>query len=835
MRKLLLLFPLLLLAPLLARADEGIQGFCEDGGQVVVTSGLNSTTQVQASYPQCQVSVLIHGGGAATIYSDNAGTVLSNPFTASTNGQWQFYVPQGRYDVVLSGAGLPSTVTFPDVIAFDPAQFGYPQCALSFSTTPVFNAGICSLFSMTLSGSVAASNITGALTGQEITISLCQNSAGGNTFIWPSSFLNPPAVSIAANACAQFSFVLLADGKWHHTATGESQVFTSIDSFASLNGIQFTDQQLGADCGAKINAAVAQLSPGGEVWINNACMSLGLSTPVVLSQNLITLRFTQAGTLNQTAAITISGNSDAIIGLPVGAVYLTSTAPVVIQQASGANLPEMILVTGANASIRDIELNGNKASNPSAGPAVVVTGTRLDFTGIIQNSNSHGIMVGSRTTPDLGQANRIHDTVINYSGGSALYFAQTVDQFIGPNVELENSGRYCIEGYGFDSTRAVGNGDCSGGGLGGIYISGSASYQSDWGRMIGWQFGANLGPDIDIENASASSGNPYAIGWQFIGNTHIGLGSSATSNTIPAVKIRDNGYETISDIFTNNNGPTWTYGIDDGVTTGTEAPDQLINNIFYGTYGTGYIKARSNSMIGPNVNGAITQFGFPNNAWMQWSSSTGVLEDILELGSDNNTYLNAITGQSINLQINNTTIASLTATTLSVPNLIAAGTGTFGGNVIIPNNSAYEALDTTSAANPLLKLGSDNNTYFYGQATQHQIHFQPIAGTDVLYLTSAGAFIPSLANGCVSVSSGELVSTTTICPLAASLTTSSGTTDNVTITGMTALGHCELTATNASAATNIATTYVSAKTTNQITITHTGTSGMLLDILCTPN
>ena len=69
---------------------------------------------------------------------------------------------------------------------------------------------------------------------------------------------------------------------------------------------------------------------------------------------------------------------------------------------------------------------------------------------------------------------------------------------------------------------------------------------------------------------------------------------------------------------------------------------------------------------------------------------------------------------------------------------------------------------------------------------------------------------------------------------AASLTTTSATSDSVTVTGMTSSGHCSLTATNTSAATNIATTYISAKTTNQITVTHTGASGLNYDVLCTP-
>jgi hypothetical protein len=67
----------------------------------------------------------------------------------------------------------------------------------------------------------------------------------------------------------------------------------------------------------------------------------------------------------------------------------------------------------------------------------------------------------------------------------------------------------------------------------------------------------------------------------------------------------------------------------------------------------------------------------------------------------------------------------------------------------------------------------------------------------------------------------------------ASFTTTAATTDNVAVTGMTASGHCALQATNAGAAGGIASVFVSAKTTNQITVTHTATSGWTFDVLCT--
>jgi len=67
----------------------------------------------------------------------------------------------------------------------------------------------------------------------------------------------------------------------------------------------------------------------------------------------------------------------------------------------------------------------------------------------------------------------------------------------------------------------------------------------------------------------------------------------------------------------------------------------------------------------------------------------------------------------------------------------------------------------------------------------------------------------------------------------ASLTTTAATSDTISnFYGATSSSHCSIGATNSSAASNIATTYVSAKATNSITVTHTATAGMTYDILC---
>src|SRR4029077_17074758 len=124
MKRLLILLLLLLGSAAIASARDSSRGYCEEPNRAVVTSGLNSTTRVQASHPACVVTVLIHGAGLATIFSDNNNTPLANPFTSQSNGQWQFYANDGRYDVTMSSAGFSQTITYSDILLCDPFVAG---------------------------------------------------------------------------------------------------------------------------------------------------------------------------------------------------------------------------------------------------------------------------------------------------------------------------------------------------------------------------------------------------------------------------------------------------------------------------------------------------------------------------------------------------------------------------------------------------------------------------------------------------------------------------------------------------------------------------------------
>jgi hypothetical protein len=71
------------------------------------------------------VAVAVHGGGAATIYSDNGVTPKANPFPVSSiDGSFSFYAANGRYDIVVPAAGLFLGKTFSDVTLFDDVDFG---------------------------------------------------------------------------------------------------------------------------------------------------------------------------------------------------------------------------------------------------------------------------------------------------------------------------------------------------------------------------------------------------------------------------------------------------------------------------------------------------------------------------------------------------------------------------------------------------------------------------------------------------------------------------------------------------------------------------------------
>lgn len=202
-RRLILWLLVILGAPIGALANQNAQGWCETGARPVVTSGLSSATKVQQSFPSCTITVFVHGGGIATIFSDSSNTPLANPFTAQSNGRWQFFAANGIYDVQMSGAGFPVPVTLTSIQLSDPANqsAAIPCTTLAFSSAPIYAATNNACYQLTLTGNITTPSISGTpANGNLLAFTFTQDAVGGRAVAFPAGFILPPGFSIDTTA-----------------------------------------------------------------------------------------------------------------------------------------------------------------------------------------------------------------------------------------------------------------------------------------------------------------------------------------------------------------------------------------------------------------------------------------------------------------------------------------------------------------------------------------------------------------------------------------------------------------------------------------------------------
>ena len=121
---------------------QKFQGYVQLGGQVVVTNGASSTTDVQQSFPLSTVTVYDAGTlNPATIYSDNGVTPKANPFTSDANAYFFFYAANGTYDVTFSGTGISSPFTWSAVLLNDSGAVGIQTLNTLTASTQTFATG----------------------------------------------------------------------------------------------------------------------------------------------------------------------------------------------------------------------------------------------------------------------------------------------------------------------------------------------------------------------------------------------------------------------------------------------------------------------------------------------------------------------------------------------------------------------------------------------------------------------------------------------------------------------------------------------------------------------
>jgi hypothetical protein len=130
-------------------------GWCEQGGVRVTVAGQQSPQYVNQSYPNFSQSgagpsVTVYATGTTnklTLFSDNSGTSLGNPFPCSATGQYQFWTANANVDLLFSGTGIKS-FTIPAIPLIDPLvgpsvdirYFGAKCDGSSYDDGPAFAA-----------------------------------------------------------------------------------------------------------------------------------------------------------------------------------------------------------------------------------------------------------------------------------------------------------------------------------------------------------------------------------------------------------------------------------------------------------------------------------------------------------------------------------------------------------------------------------------------------------------------------------------------------------------------------------------------------------------------
>jgi hypothetical protein len=498
----------------------------------------------------------------------------------------------------------------------------------------------------------------------------------------------------------------------------------------------------GSELGAWINAADASLrNIPGEIWVT--APGVTASSPISISAKHV-LRFIQGGIYSSSATITLAQGAT-IAGPPQGTNDGVNNGPVLLQEASGANLPAFVIVNGSQAAISGVNIDGNKIGNPSGGYGVQVNGRWFYMENAsIRNSETYGIWFNSTVSAkNEAAAPTLNNVMLIGNGQSGLLCNNTTDGVIDGGTQSENEGRDGYELHNCSGWR-FGVADSGGNARYGLSADGRSDFWGGSGLIVGgaMQFGNNLQGDIFIQGLCTNAARLCAQ-WNKISYYSNGLSGTATDATYDSLHI-ENG---------------------------------------------------SGNIIGPVLIRSVRSHRYKFGIHLLDSGGQASTENELGLFKCNDAGASSACIQD---------------------DSAAKGLKQQLWSPYLANNVPLQSLDASGTVVNLFKVGVDNNVYITGHPKQKTILLQATPGTSGLTL---GA----------STNSGLNI------PVVTSFTTTAATTDTVTITGMTSKGHCTLQPTSAGAAEGIASVFVSAKATNQITVTHGATAGWTFDIFCTPN
>lgn len=374
-------------------------GWCEQGGVKVTVQGLNSPLTFQQSFPNALQSaagpnVTVYATGTtdkATIYSDNTGTVLANPFPCTSTGQYQFFAANSVVDLLFSGTGI-SSFTRSAITVTD----GCP-------TNSACDAGYATLAAACAAAGTGTLYLTRTWSGLTTQTFACNIEALANGIIKPASGQTITLSKSISGSLTQH-FDTSAGGIISITGTVES----------------IPVQWFGATCnGADENTAIqSALSTGLKVTLpaNSTCgtsvsLTTGASGQIISGTSLSGLSSGGKAILKATASI-----AGPVLALINNAVQVRD---VVIDGNSG-NATYGITAECANKGlISSIEVRGTQSD------ALRITNTDAAYTGCADGPNNNNLIVensiftGSRAGRGIhitGLSGDVNNNLIQFNG-----------------------------------------------------------------------------------------------------------------------------------------------------------------------------------------------------------------------------------------------------------------------------------------------------------------------------------------------------------------------------------------------------------------------------------
>jgi hypothetical protein len=309
----------------------------------------------------------------------------------------------------------------------------------------------------------------------------------------------------------------------------------------NVNNIRFADQYTGSDCGAKINVADTELgSAAGEIWVNNSC-GLAWTNPVNLNAGHV-LRFSQGGTYNLSAGITMAGNS--VLAGMTSAMAVNTTPAVMLQMASGQNLSALITVNGPYAVIQDLAIDGNKSNNATGGSGIVAThkASRLELNRVTAgNFQTNGVTLNGVASPKIFKLMTYQNSndglfCNGTSGGGDAYVTDSeFENNLGNGVEINSCPAWRINHSDFGQNSQTVPGSC------GLNIYGASRAPANFEIITNNQFGGQFRDDLCINGSGNTS-----VGSNIVGNSFIGSGFLLAANTYSHLVLVDGGLNVVS-------------------------------------------------------------------------------------------------------------------------------------------------------------------------------------------------------------------------------------------------------------------------------------------------